>query len=363
MALSDSNLLYFMRMGHIATRGLLRILACFFVIMPTAAAQAGRSNEYLRWFDLQYATLSARYRYVESGALVTTTNQMQHKESFRGRLKFDRQGRFSLNAGVFSGRQFIGSWNNTGWGTGTGQSNLALKQLFVAAAPAKGLTLEYGGLYILRGESTEITSYDEDGYIMGERINLKRPDRFFFDEISVTCAYLGDISIPNINKRFHRLKQSNYHQFLIAKKIGRRVGISVDYTFQDGKETMREAVKLTIPEMRLLDFIRFENYQRTDVNPDYGFALYGEKVLRRRITLGGGYAQVDPHHGNLNADRFLTGKRIFLMSSFQILPELSFAPYLTRGVANHVPITQHVRLDFVLNYNLFKSLQRAGLVQ
>ena len=227
--------------------------------------------------------------------------------------------------------------------------------------PAKGLAIEYGGLYILRGESTEITSYDDDGYLVGERISLKRPDRLFFDEISITYAFLGDISTPNINKRFHRLKQSNYHQFLIAKKLSRRIGISVDYTFQDGRETMREAIKLTAPEMRLLDFIRFENYQRTDVNPDYGFALYGEKVLHRRITLGGGYAQIDPYYGNLNADRFLTGKRIFLMSSFQILPELSFAPYLTRGVANHVPVAQHVRLDFVLNYNLLKSLQRAGL--
>jgi hypothetical protein len=330
--------------------------AGFFLILQSAPAR-----DKIWWLELQTASLYTRYRYVESSALVTTANQMQHKESFKGRLKFDKQDRLSLNAGVFSGRQFIGTWNNTGWGTGTGQSNLALKQLFIAAAPFRGLTLEYGGLYILRGESTEITSYDDDGYIMGERVSLQNPNSFFFDEISVTYAYLGDINTPNINKRFHRLKQSNYHQFLVAKKLGRRIGISVDYTFQDGKETVREAIKVTAPEMHFLDFIRFENYQRTDVNPGYGFALYGEKMLRRRITLGGGYAQIDPHYGNLNADHFLTGKRIFLMGSFQILPELSFAPYLTRGVANQVSVTQRIRLDFVLNYNLLKSLQRTGL--
>ena len=75
-----------------------------------------------------------------------------------------------------------------------------------------------------------------------------------------------------------------------------------------------------------------------------------------------GDTQIDPRYGNLNADRFLTGKRIFLMSSLQICPELSFAPYLTRGVANHTPVAQRVRLDFVLNYNLLRGLQRAGVL-
>jgi len=91
LVLSDSNLLYFMLVGYITMGGFLRGLACFFLIMPSASAQAGKSNEHFRWFDLQTATLNTRYRYVESSALVISANQMQHKESFRGRLKFDRQ--------------------------------------------------------------------------------------------------------------------------------------------------------------------------------------------------------------------------------------------------------------------------------
>ncbi|HYK89476.1 MAG TPA: hypothetical protein VE398_11945 [Acidobacteriota bacterium] len=351
-------------MGYLATPGALRVLAGLLVLLiPAASAGAdGPGNENIRWFELQSATLYSRYRYVESSAGVTTANQMQHKESFRGRLKLDKRGRLTLNAGIFSGRQFIGSWNNSGWGTGDAQSNLAVKQLFLAAVPWKGLVLEYGGLYLQRGESSEITSYDDDGYIVGERISIKRPDRFFLDEISVTYAYLGDTTNPNLNKRFHRLKQSNYHQFLVAKKFGKRIGASLDYTLQDGSETLREAVKLSAPEMRVLDTVRFENYQRVDVRPDYGFALYGEKLLVRRLTLGGGYAQIDPNYGNLNADRFLTGKRIFLMVNFQIFPELAVAPYLTRGVGNRSPVAQRIRLDLVLNYNLLKSLQRTGLL-
>jgi len=250
-----------------------------------AATAQPPSGKLSRWFEVQTAILYARYRFVETSAGVTTANQIQHKESFQARFKFDEQGNYSLNAGLFSGRNFIATWNNTGWGTGAAQSNLALKQLYFSAKPVKGLELQYGGLYILRGESTEITSYDEDGYIVGERVSLKRPEKFFFDEISITYAYLGDLNTPNLNQRYHRLKQSNYHQFLVEKKTGKRAAISADYTFQAGRETLREAIKVNTAELRVFDFIRFENYQRTKIRPDYGFALFGEKTLFQRLRL------------------------------------------------------------------------------
>jgi hypothetical protein len=313
------------------------------------------------WFDLQMATLYIRYHYVVNSKDVTTANQAQHKESFKGRLKFDRDGKYSLNAGVFSGRQFIGTWNNTGWGTGDLQTNLALKQLYLSAAPIEGLELQYGGLYIIRGESTEITSYDEDGYIMGERVSIRRPDKLFFDEVSVTYAFLGDINTPNINKRYHRLKQSNYHQFLLDKKIGSRAAVSADYTFESGRETMREALRVDVHESRVLDLARFENYQRAGAKAAYGFALHGDKAITKRLTVSGGYAQIDPAYGNLNADRFLTGKRLFVLSNLQITSELTFSTYFTRAVGNSVPVTQQTRLDVIISYNLLKRLQRAGL--
>jgi len=41
--------------------------------------------------------------------------------------------------------------------------------------------IQYGGLYFDRGQSTEVTSYDYDGYLVGERITLNRPRNFYFD--------------------------------------------------------------------------------------------------------------------------------------------------------------------------------------
>ncbi|MCA1605015.1 MAG: hypothetical protein LC775_05990 [Acidobacteria bacterium] len=327
---------------------------------PSTKPQAS-DTKLARWFELQTATLNLRYRFIDTSAGVTTGNLLQHREAFKGRFKFDRQGNYSINAGLFTGRRFISGWDNTGLGTGPGQTNLALKQLYFSAQPIKGLEVQYGGLYIVRGESTEITTYDEDGYIVGERVTLKRPDKLFFDEISITYAYLGDINTPNINKRFHRLKQSNYHQFLISKKISKRATASADYTFQSGVETLRQAAKVTTPELRVVDFILFENYQRVDVKPDYGFALASEKAISKKFTLGGGYADIDPHYGGLNADRFNIGKRLFFSVGYQISPEFSTSTFVTRAVANDVHLPQRTLFNVVLTYNLAMSLKRTGL--
>jgi hypothetical protein len=327
-----------------------------------SATPTAPEGKLARWLELQTVTLSARYRYSDTSAGVTTANLLSHKEAVEGRFKFDRQGNYSLNAGLFTGRQFNSSWDNEGWGTGKGQTNLALKQLYFAAKPVKGLELQYGGLYIIRGESTDITTYDSDAYIVGERISLKRPDKLFFDEVSITYAYLGDLDTPNINKRYYRLKQSNYHQFLVVKKINQRAAVSADYTFQWGRDTLHQAIRLSLPELRVLDTIRFENYQRTDPNPAYGFALYGEKTVAKRLTLGGGSGQIDPRYGSgLNSDPFDIGKRLFLSGSFQISPEFSVSGFVGPAVANGVPLPQRNRIHLVFSYELLKTLQRTGL--
>lgn len=328
---------------------------------PAATTPAEAECKLCRWFDLQTATISMRYRFVENSAGTTTNNQLQHNEAFKGRFKFDAKGNYSINVGVFSGNNFTGSWNNTGVGTGDGFTNLYLKQLYFSAKPVKGLELQYGGLYVARGEGTEITTYDNDAYLVGERLILKRPKELFFDEISVTYAYLGDLNTPNINKRFHRLQQSNYHQFLLSKNLGKRAVVSGDYSFQSGTETLRQAIRVKTPELRVIDSLRFENYQRLDVKPNYGFSVYGEKALFKRFTLGGGYADIDPNYGGLNADRFNKGKRLYLQSTLVLSPEFSVSTFLTRAVGNDIAISNRTRFDLIFSYNLLKTLKRTGI--
>src|SRR5688500_1769128 len=80
-----------------------------------------------RWLDLQNATLNLRYRYVDNSAGVTTTNQLQHRETLRGRVKIDKSARYALNFGLFTGVRFSSGWDNTPWGIGDGQRNMAVR--------------------------------------------------------------------------------------------------------------------------------------------------------------------------------------------------------------------------------------------
>jgi uncharacterized caspase-like protein len=327
-------------------------------IKTTPSAANGAPSGVSRWFDLQTATVGARYRFIENSRGVTVTDQVQSFAQFKGRFKFDRAGNYSINAGVFTGNGFVVGFNDTGIGTGDLMTNLYLKQLYFSAKPARGVEVQFGGLYFNRGESTEITTYDNDGYLMGERIVVQRPRSLFFDEISATYGFLGDLSTPNINKRWNRLKKSNYHQFLVSKRIGDRANISTDYTFESGRDTLRQALRVNTPEFKPLDFFRVEVYERVQKNPEAGLAAYGEKgLLKKRLTLGGGYAQIDPFYGGLNGDRYNIGRRVFFQSTYKLTPEFNITTFYTRGFKNAFPISNQTRFEIFVTYNLLKFLK------
>lgn len=328
---------------------------------PVAQAESDHASGLARWLDVQSATLAYRYRFVENESGRVAANHLQHQEALRARFKFDAAGRYSVNAFIASGPHFTLSWSHSGVGTGQGATNLYLKHLYLAAQPVKGIEFQYGSIPIARGESTEVIGYDNDGYLTGGRVTIKLPAQFFFDEIAVTYAHLGDFNRPGAGKRFHRLKASNYHQFLVSKKIGERVTVSADYTFHNGAETLRQAIKLKLPELRVVDSVRFENYERVDVKPAYGFAFSGEKRVTKRLTLTGGYAQIDPVVGALNSDRLGQGKHLYLVSSFALTPELTLSTFLTHSVGGNSGKFARTHGQVVLSYDLLKALKKSKL--
>ena len=334
----------------------------------SASAEKEKSpNPISRWLELQSAILITRYRYIDTSTGVVASNQQQHQENVRGRLKFDPKGKYSLVAGLGTGNAFTSGYNNTGWNAGainvSGSAMLYLKQLYLSAVPVKGVELQFGGILPLRGEVTEITSYDNDAYITGERLSLKRPKDLFFDEVSVTYAYLGDLASPGINKRFRWLDDSNYHQFLVAKKLGDRASVSFDYTFQDGVETLRQGFRVATKELRFIDSVRFENYQRVDYRPGYGYALYAEKALTKSVVAGGGLADIDQEFTPLNGDRYFRGQRLFGNVTWTLLPELNIVVFLDRAVGNDYYLVNRTRFDVVLTYNVFRALQRSASIK
>lgn len=247
---------------HTGTALLLFALAGAFAPASAQTSPAAEDGFLARWLNVQAATVAIRHRHATNSTDVVTANQLQHRETLRGRVKFDNGGRYALAFGVFTGPRFTSGWDNTAWGINNTQKNVAVRTLSLAARPIEGIDAEAGGLAIVRGQSTEITSYDEDGYVTGERLRIRRPAQLFFDEISATNAYFtASADDIGISTRLRHLNESNYQQFLLEKRIGKRAAVSGDYTIETGRRTWREAVRLNVREVRAIDAVVFENYQ------------------------------------------------------------------------------------------------------
>ena len=324
---------------------------------PTVTPTPLPNREIHRWFDIEDLRLSTRYRYLRSNAGMTLSNQQQWQVNGRARFKFDKNGNYSVVAAIETGNTINGGWNNTGWGTGDLQTNVYLKQLYFDAKPFKSLEIQFGGLGVNNGENTEITGYDNDAYLMGERIIFRNAGKLWFDEISATNGFVGDIDRPNVFRRFIRLGRSNYHQLLVRKKINSRVGFSADYTFDAGTDTLREAVKATLKELKFVDTLLFENYQRLDPDAGYGFALTGDKRINSRFNIVGGFAKIS--HQMINGDRYPRGERVFLSGVYKIFPELSLNPIIIQGVGPlATPAAHRTRFEFIVTYNILEALHR-----
>lgn len=387
---------------------------------PTTS-QAPPECKLCRWIDLKTASISFRYRTITDGQDTRTYNQLQHRELLDIAFKFDPAGRYTINAHGSSGYYFNWAYAGTYVG-GTSQealykyadknhipraffdnlglkaegSNFWFRQLYFQARPVNGLEIQYGGLPILRGENSEITTYDDDGYIVGGRVSIKSPKKFFFDEMSVTYAYLGDIVTPNLFRRGERFKQSNYHQFLLAKKIGSRLSASGDYTWHDGVHTLHEAIRVNVKESKVLDLVRFETYQRLNdfhgltsvpvvapfsAKADWGYGLYAEKAITPRFTLGGGFNDIDFNHTTspnvlppnsfffiLNGDRMGVGKRLYLTTNIKLSDEFSLSAFAAKAV--DVPpvnspldpvLWNKTHINFAINWDFRKTLKRTGI--
>src|ERR1700733_14600877 len=269
-----------------------------------------------RWFDINAMKLSLRYRSIFDSDGVHTYDQAQQRTLLEGKVKLDSQGKYSIGFRLSSGHYF--DWAYADFiGGGKTEANLKSiprlasvsdqlaaidagpqaavypsggwailpRQLYFDAKPVDGLELQYGSLGFNRGDNSEITSYDEDGYIAGGRLMVRKPAYLYFDEISVTYAYLGDVTTPNFFDRYQRLSQSNYHQFLLRKKLTPWLDVSTDYTYEV-THTIREAAYIKTKWAKAVDSVRVEAYQRPfDANnvdtDDYasgsGFAITAEK--------------------------------------------------------------------------------------
>jgi hypothetical protein len=316
------------------------------------------ADRFARWIDLQALQVNARYRWLENSEGRELLNQLQLQEQVRARVKLDAEGRYSVHAGLFTGGGLTSGWNSTGAGTGSATAKLYLKQLFVSAQPAPWLELQYGSLYVLRGENTEITSYDNDIYLSGGRLLLRRRDRLFFDEVAVTVSYLGDVLTPNVFRRLDSFGRENLRQLLLTRRFGSVATLSTDYTDALGDGRLRQAVRWKFDNAPVTG-VRVEYGVRvTDAPHDSAFAAAADFALGK-VQLQAGYATVDRSFAALNGDRYGAGNRIFTGGSVPIGWDVTAAWFATKEIDPPRAAPNDKRAELLLQWNALRTLTRA----
>jgi hypothetical protein len=373
-----------------------------------------------RWLQLNEMSYAMRHRAVTDINGAHEFNQGQERSIIDGRVKLDAQGKYALAFHASSGKyfnwayaDFIGGGNKQAFALSEASATAAekvkfgraetldaanylasqssggwsfyVRQLYADLEPIKGIEFQGGGLDINRGVASEITTYDNDGYITGERILIKRPKQLFLDEISVTYAYLGNLFTPNLFGRLGTFEHSDYHQFLLRKHFGQRADTSFDYTWQNAANMLHEAALVNVQETKAIDSVRVEFYQR--LNGIYfpnvphiptffrtggnGYAVTLDKKLRHG-SMEAGFDSYDLQTGALtqvgvlgvmgmaiNGDQYGQGKRYFARPEIKLTPYLSVQGYITRLWGTQSDPTQLLWNKQAVNAGLVFDIRKA----
>lgn len=329
------------------------LVLCLFAVplAGQAAPSAKTAPDAPPWLELQSLSLGMRYRLVENHLGSRAQNWSDHHQGLKLRLKLDPAARYSLSAVALNGDTFTAGWNLRGLGARS-SNRVFLKQLFVTAKPREGVELQYGGLGIVRGESTEITSYDNDGYLMGQRLTLSA--HRVVDELTVTAGYLGDLRSPSVTQRWHRLDEVNYGQVLVKRKLSDRLTATADFSIDDGERTLRQG--LAIRPSAGVDLIRVEAYERVSGQRGAGGAITVEKPFGR-TRLAATFASVDDRYRPVNADRYGRGRRLSLTSTTAIGRDASLQVFVTRALDGDLAMPNQTRVDVLVRYELAALLR------
>ena len=353
------------------------IVLVMHLLAPQAVAQDGRAarpdtpaaqapdtaapHPLARWLEAQAVTVAGRYDFIGDARHRTVQNRMQTQVQIRGRMKIDKAGRYSVHAGLFTGNRFDSGWNSTGIGTGAGTAKMYLKQLFVQAEPWSGIELRYGSMDAARGQSTEITTYDNDAYLTAGRVSVRRPREIFFDDITVSVGYLGYLDTAFVFDRTGAFSRHNYSQVLASKQVLSRLTLSTDYSVISGDGMLRQGATWRL-EQPLVDTLAGEYGVRLrGGSHQTTFAFSAEKRVAG-VTLLAGYANVDQVFGLLNGDPYVSGNRLFTSGSFPLPWDLRASWFVQKQISPPVTSANDVRVDLVLTWNVLERLKRAWAV-
>jgi hypothetical protein len=388
------------------------------VIQPVKSPAPGTRPLTARWLDLTTLSHSERYRSQFGSSGYHYFDNGQQRNLAVGKFKIDDQGKYTIGFRASSGRSFNWSYGDyigegftarvrdpgapgvandpdvldsyladpNGVALALGLESAGwqfyLRDLYFSAQPVKPVTLQFGSFGFERGLSTEITTFDYDGYLTGERAILNDPKHLFFDQITLTSAYFGFFNQPSLFDRGSGFSKSNYRQVAMKKQLTPRVGISGEYNWisQNARtNTTREAILVDVKESRLFDKVRLEGYemlshiylQGDEERQRQGFALAGEKKIGK-VSGDFGVACIDRDYGlysgssflqevgfSFNGDNYNTGIRVFTHASYKITPVVTAFGFYTRITGENIYSINTQGLNAGLDFDL-KALVNSG---
>ena len=313
-----------------------------------------------RWLDVQSILAATRYRWTENSAGRVTTSAVQWQTQLRARFLFDQAGRYHIGSFVTTGPTFRSGWNNTGAGLGRLTHPFKVRHLYFSAEPAKGLEVQAGGLAVNRGELGDTIASDNDSFIVGGRV-AARPSQRRITQLSITAAHFDAVGVPNLFKQLDDIAELNYGQALIGFRIGARTTASVDYTYEDGRDILRQGVTIRMPSpIKLLTQVKLESYQR--LAPDRDAGVNTSIDLRaKKLTATLGLMSADRDYGPFNGDRYESGRRYYYTVNYPITAALVLQLFHTKAFEIDFPVAIAQRMDLVVTYNPTAALRRAGV--
>lgn len=347
-------------MYHRPVRSALCCILLLAAVTPTAAQTPAPAPSIRRWLDVQSLLAAMRYRFTENSADRVTVSDLQWQTQFRGRFLFDRAGRYHLASFVTTGPTFRSGWNNSGAGLNREAHPLKLRHLYFGATPIKSLELQVGGLAINRGELADVIASDNDSFFIGERATV-RPARGAITQLSLAAGRFDAVGEPDFFAQLGDATELNYGQALVGFKLGTRASASVDYTYENGRDILREGITLRLPSgTRLLTQVRLELYQRVDPDQAQGYNASADLRLDK-LTATVGVMSTDRNYGPFNGDRYELGSRYYYSLTYPLTPSWSLNLYHTRAREIDFPITLKQRFDVIATYNPTALLKRKGV--
>ncbi len=382
-----------------------------------------------RWLDLTELSHSERFRNSYNSGNIHNFDAGQQRNLVIAKIKLDPNGRYFIGVRASSGRYFNWAYAEFAGpsrtdlvaratangssaagktaaqikeqalskiadpagalipGTFTNGWEFYVRELYLSATPVKAVTVEFGSFGFERGYASEITTYDMDGYLTGERVSIQAPKHLFFDQVGFTTGFVGFINVPNLFKRGAGFQSSNYRQVFAKKQLTKRIGFSEDYTWDVGANTLRQAAFVDTKEAKFVDSVRVETYERLNaatlqglsIKGGYGFAITADKQITKRVNFDAGFASIDEDNAvnsgsrylhatgySINGDTYGLGNRPFTHASVKIAPGVTAFGYYTHAVGWEVParalnlnkqgLNAGVTFDFKAMANLEKKI-------